>query len=81
MGIVFSNDVKIERIGIIDLLIKMGEGNDFLRISGEIINLKIDMGSGMNYLVIENNIDVNSKVIFGDNGSKLEYVNNMNDLI
>ena len=81
MGIVSSNDVKIERIGTIDSSIKMGEGNDFLRISGEIINSKIDMGSGMNHLVIENNIDANSKVILGDNGSKLEYVNNMNDLI
>lgn len=81
MGIVSSNDVKIERIGTIDSSIKMGEGNDFLRISGEIINSEIDMGSGMNHLVIENNIDANSKVILGDNGSKLEYVNNMNDLI
>lgn len=80
-GLISNNAVKTERIGTIDSSIKMGEGNDFLRISGEIVNSEIDMGSGINHLVIENNIDANSKIILGDNGSKLEYINNMNDVI
>ena len=80
-GSISSNAVEIERIGTINSSIKMGEGNDFLRISGEIVNSNIDMGAGINHLVIENNIDAKSKIILGDKGSKLEYINNMNDLI
>ena len=76
-----NNAIDFERIGAIDSTILMGEGNDYLSISGKIINTEIDMGSGINHLLIEDQIDENSRINLGDDGSKLEYRNDMNSTL
>lgn len=70
--------VQHERIAAINSAIDMGDGNDVLKVTGQIINSTIDMGKGINHVILEDNIDAESTIHLGDSGSQIEYRSNMN---
>ena len=73
--------IRQERIGAINSVIDMGDGDDYLRVTGQIINSSIDMGQGINHVVLEDDIDSESTIFLGDSGSRIEYRNNMNSTL
>jgi hypothetical protein len=61
--------VNLQRIGLLDSAVSMGDGNDVLRVSGQVVNSIIDMGSGKNVVILDQGVDANSKLFMGDGGS------------
>ncbi len=64
--------IDLQRIGLLNSTILMGDGNDILQVNGSIINSTIDMGSGINSLVLENSVLGDSHILLGDSGSRLQ---------
>ncbi|MEI7951255.1 MAG: hypothetical protein WCH37_01040 [Synechococcaceae cyanobacterium ELA182] len=66
--------IQLERIGMTNSVVKMGEGNDYVRINGKVIDSTIDLGNGNNTLVLEGDVMGSSRIVLG-NGSNTVTIN------
>lgn len=67
--------IELQRIGMMNSTIRMGPGNDTLRMNGSVIDSTISMGSGVNQLILEGPLLGNSRVDLGENeGSSVNFI-------
>jgi hypothetical protein len=60
-----GTQISLERIGMKDSAVTMGDGNDRLRINGAVLNSTIDLGNGNNSLVLEYDLNNGSQILMG----------------
>ena len=60
--------LSFTRIGLLNSELRMGEGNDLVRINGSVVDSLIDLGPGVNQLIIEGPLLGNSRVLMGEGG-------------
>ena len=56
LGVLYDDpftSIQLDRIGLLNSTVLMGDGNDELRINGSLIDSTIDLGSGNNTLILE----------------------------
>lgn len=69
LGVLYDDPftrINLERVGLLDSEVRMGSGDDELRINGAVINSTIDLGDGSNTLWLEGDLSGNSRVLMGD---------------
>jgi hypothetical protein len=60
-----ATQISLERIGMQDSAVVMGDGNDRLRINGAVLNSTIDLGNGNNSLFLEQGLSNGSQILMG----------------
>ena len=70
-----TRQVELDRIGMRDSSILMGEGDDTLIVNGRILNSTIDLGAGNNRLLLETAPDDQSTIVSGSGSNELRVSN------
>jgi hypothetical protein len=76
LGVLYNDpftNIQLERIGLLNSTVLMGEGNDNLRINGSLIDSTIDLGSGSNTLILEGPILGSSRILMGDGRNDISF--------
>jgi hypothetical protein len=77
LGVLYDDpftSIKLERVGLLNSEVRMGSGDDQLRINGAVIDSIIDLGSGSNTLWLEDEVSGSSRILMGD-GNNTIFVN------
>jgi hypothetical protein len=73
--------IQIERIGLLNSTVRMGEGNDSLRINGSLMDSTIDLGSGSNTLILEGPMLGSSRILMGDGPNAISFNQGVGGLV
>lgn len=74
LGVLYDDPftkIKLERIGLINSEVRLGSGNDELRVNGSVIDSIIDLGSGANTLIVEGDLLGTSRILMGDGNNSI----------
>ena len=75
LGLGATSQVELDRIGMRDSSILMGDGDDTLIVNGRILNSTIDLGAGRNRLLLEMAPDDRSTVVNGSGSNDIIVAN------
>jgi hypothetical protein len=74
LGVLYNDPftrIKLERVGLLDSEVRLGSGNDELRVNGAVIGSTIDLGSGSNTLWLEGEVSGSSRILMGDGNNTI----------
>jgi hypothetical protein len=74
LGVLYDDpftSIKLERVGLLNSEVRMGSGDDQLRINGAVIDSIIDLGSGSNTLWLEDEVSGSSRILMGDGNNTI----------
>ena len=74
LGVLYDDpftSINLERVGLLNSEVRMGSGDDELRINGTIIDSTIDLGSGSNTLWLEGEVSGSSRIMMGDGNNSI----------
>lgn len=74
LGVLYDDpytSIKLERVGLLGSEVRMGSGDDELRVNGAVIDSTIDLGSGSNTLLLEGEVSGNSRILMGDGNNTI----------
>jgi hypothetical protein len=66
----FTN-IKLEQVGLLNSKVRMGSGDDELRINGAVLHSTIDLGSGSNTLWLEGDVSASSRILMGEGNNTI----------
>jgi hypothetical protein len=73
--------IQLERVGLLESKVRMGEGNDQLRVNGSVIDSVINLGSGDNALFLENDVLPGSRILMGDGNNSVTFDSGLGGLV
>ena len=76
LGVLYDDpftSIQLERIGLLNSTVLMGDGNDELRINGSLIDSTIDLGSGNNTLILEGPVLGSTRILMGDGINSINF--------
>jgi hypothetical protein len=76
LGVLYDDpftSIQLERIGLLNSTVLMGDGNDELRINGSLIDSTIDLGSGNNTLILEGPMLGSTRILMGDGTNSINF--------
>ena len=74
LGVLYDDPytrINFERVGLLGSEVRMGSGDDELRVNGAVIDSTIDLGSGSNTLLLEGEVSGNSRILMGDGNNTI----------
>jgi hypothetical protein len=74
LGVLYNDPftrIKLERVGLLDSEVRLGSGDDELRVNGAVIGSTIDLGSGSNTLWLEGEVSGSSRILMGDGNNTI----------
>ena len=76
LGVLYDDpftSIQLERIGLLNSTVLLGDGNDDLRINGSLIDSTIDLGSGNNTLILEGPMLGSTRILMGDGINSINF--------
>lgn len=76
LGVLYDDpftSIQLERIGLLNSTVLLGDGNDELRINGSLIDSTIDLGSGNNTLILEGPMLGSTRILMGDGTNSINF--------
>lgn len=76
LGVLYDDpftSIQLERIGLLNSTVLLGDGNDDLRINGSLIDSTIDLGSGNNTLILEGPMLGSTRILMGDGVNSINF--------
>lgn len=73
--------IQLERVGLFQSKVRMGAGNDQLRINGSVIDSTINLGSGDNSLFLEGDVLPGSRILMGNGNNSVTFSNGLGGLL
>lgn len=76
LGVLYDDpftSIQLERIGLLNSTVLLGDGNDELRIDGSLIDSTIDLGSGNNTLILEGPMLGSTRILMGDGTNSIYF--------
>ncbi|QVL54209.1 MAG: hypothetical protein KFB97_07985 [Cyanobium sp. M30B3] len=73
--------IQLERIGLLQSIVRMGAGNDQLQINGHVVDSTIDLGNGDNSLILEGSLMPGSQILMGDGNNSVTFNNALGGLV
>lgn len=76
LGVLYDDpftSIQLERIGLLNSTVLLGDGNDELRINGSLIDSTIDLGSGSNTLILEGPMLGSTRILMGDGVNSINF--------
>jgi len=74
LGVLYNDPftrIKLERVGLLDSEVRLGSGDDELRVNGAVIGSTIDLGSGSNTLWLDGEVSGSSRILMGDGNNTI----------
>ena len=74
LGVLYDDpytSINFERVGLLGSEVRMGSGDDELRVNGAVIDSTIDLGSGSNTLLLEGDVSGSSQILMGDGNNTI----------
>jgi len=74
LGVLYDDPytrINFERVGLLGSEVRMGSGDDELRVNGAVIDSTIDLGSGSNTLLLEGEVSGSSQILMGDGNNTI----------
>lgn len=74
LGVLYDDpytSINFERVGLLNSEVRMGSGDDELRVNGAVIDSTIDLGSGSNTLWLEGEVSGSSRILMGDGNNAI----------
>ena len=84
LGPLYKNEntfINIDRIGLLNSEIRMGDGDDVLIVNGDVIDSTINMGTGNNTIVLESDIKGNSDLQLGEGYNTVRIKGNLGGMV
>lgn len=76
LGVLYDDpftSIQLERIGLLNSTVLLGDGNDELRINGSLIDSTIDLGNGNNTLILEGPMLGSTRILMGDGTNSINF--------
>ena len=73
--------IQLERVGLLASKVRMGEGNDQLRINGSVIDSVINLGGGDNSLFLEGDVLPGSRILMGEGNNSVTFNSGLGGLV